>query len=190
MTPPIKKILAYVLMILGTVAGLVVEASESFPGPMLWVWLVSAILLFVSGIALYFLSRRKPGNDGEDTKRRSLLFHTGEKVNVEFQLCRIISASSIKSAPEHDDIAVLLAGESLDMIDRAMDDGRPSGTRLHQCVLVFEHEWKGKTRKFISPAIPKDRTTLEFLLAGQKQTTLYIDKTDPANYHFDLLFLG
>ncbi len=192
MSPSTKKIIAYAMMLIGSLVSAFFSRYKGSAFPFEATVMYLGFVLFFGGIFLYLHAKRQKPEGGtmENVKRISLLFHAGEKVTVDLQQCRIISASSIKEPTDHDDAALMLAGRSVKILDHITDDDPPVGTRLHQCVLVFEHEWKGKTQKFISPAIAKDRTTLEFLLAGQKHTTLYIDKTDPANYHFDLLFLG
>lgn len=46
-----------------------------------------------------------------------------------------------------------------------------------------------KIKRFISRVIPKDKVSLSFYLDQQKQTILYVDKTDRNKYYFDLDFL-
>ena len=75
------------------------------------------------------------------------------------------------------------------MIEDFMDDGVPFGTTMHQSIIIYEQEWKGKRRKFISPNIPKDAVTLEFLIGSKKTTTLYVHRNNPELYFFDLGFL-
>lgn len=191
MSPQSKKTVAYILMIAGILFSAFFRSLKGtlVSHPMLWYMLGIAISL--SGFFLYLNSRKKKSNGQNmfSSLQTSALMQSGERVNVLFENCKVVSTQSIKANAEHDGMAVLLAGKALDTFDRAMDDGPPVGSTLHESVFIFEYEWKGSRRKFISPIIPKDSVTLEFLLAGQKSTTLYIDPDDPEKYHFDLLFL-
>lgn len=60
---------------------------------------------------------------------------------------------------------------------------------IHQSIVIYKSIYNGRPRRFISRVIFKDRATLSFLFDNQKETTLYIDKTNPARYYFDLDFL-
>jgi hypothetical protein len=69
--------------------------------------------------------------------------------------------------------------------------GDPGQRNIRQSVFIFSYTntRSGQTEKFYSPIIPKDETTLSFYLDRQKQTTLYVDKTNRERYYFDLDFL-
>lgn len=60
---------------------------------------------------------------------------------------------------------------------------------VDQSVIVFETELSGEKRKFISPVINKEKTTLQFLLMDKKSTKIYIDRMNKDNYYFDLEFI-
>lgn len=64
--------------------------------------------------------------------------------------------------------------------------------QIKQTVIIFykPNIRNGQTDKFISRVIPKDKITLSFYLDKQKQTTLYVDKTNKDHYYFDLDFLA
>jgi hypothetical protein len=68
----------------------------------------------------------------------------------------------------------------------------PAPRRKGQPVFIFQHEntRTGTFERFVSPVIPKDKITLSFYFDRQRQTTLYVNKTDRSHYYFDLKFLA
>lgn len=58
-----------------------------------------------------------------------------------------------------------------------------------QIAVVWETSYQGVPRKFVSPNIPKDETTVRFKMAQAENTTLYIDPEHPENYFLDVGFL-
>jgi hypothetical protein len=64
--------------------------------------------------------------------------------------------------------------------------------QITQTIIIFlnQNTRTGKTEQFISRVIAKDKITLSVYLDRQKQTTLYVDKTNRECYYFDLDFLN
>ncbi|MNY24735.1 hypothetical protein D3C86_1584720 [compost metagenome] len=61
--------------------------------------------------------------------------------------------------------------------------------QVNQSVFIFHYDYGGQLDRFISPVLPFDRTTLLFKFGRQKETTLYIDRSNTRRYYFDLEFL-
>ena len=60
---------------------------------------------------------------------------------------------------------------------------------VHQTVFIFNYDIGTGLKRFVSPVLPFDRTTLLFKLGRQTETTLYIDRSNSNMYYFDLEFL-
>lgn len=191
MSEALQKTAAYFLIIIGTVIVSFFEYYQSDVIPYPYVWLVLGGILFILGVILFALPKVKKIRNANHahTQFANELRQSGESISVDFAHCKILSAKSVKAAPEHDDYAVLIAGRSLNVASYLLDDGRPQGSTIEHSVFIFERERNGKIEKFVSPVITKDPVTLEFLLISQKQTRLYIDRLNRERYWFDLSFL-
>jgi hypothetical protein len=60
---------------------------------------------------------------------------------------------------------------------------------VHESVIVYEHTGPAGKEVFRSDVILKDKATLLFLLAEQRETSIYVDAANRSNYYFDLEFL-
>ena len=106
----------------------------------------------------------------------------GEKIIVDFRVCKIHTRDYTKGIGL-DPYAQYSWGVALPTI------GGPGN--LVQSVILFKRK-NPQTRKierFVSPIIPQNKKTLSDILDRHRQTTLYVDKTDPSQYFFDLDFL-
>jgi hypothetical protein len=61
--------------------------------------------------------------------------------------------------------------------------------QINQTVVTGEVMRSGKPFKFRSLVLPHDRESLMFKMFAQKETTLYINPTDPDRYYLDMEFL-
>ncbi len=55
--------------------------------------------------------------------------------------------------------------------------------------ITFATDYKGQSRIFDGETISKDRHTIQMLLEHHGRTKIYVDRTDPNHYFFDLDFL-
>lgn len=65
----------------------------------------------------------------------------------------------------------------------------PTYEKVNQVVLIWETTYQDVKRRFISPFLDKDETTVRFKMAAAKNTTLYVDPENVENYFFDISFL-
>jgi hypothetical protein len=119
----------------------------------------------------------------------------GDRIPVDLNNCDIRSHDyrEPKAAHGAENLLVdLTVNSEFRALMNHLDD--PGGTgmqNVQQSVIVFSHvnPKTGTTERFLSPIIAKDKITLSFYLDRQKQTSLYIDKSNRNLYYFDLDFL-
>ena len=193
-----RRILAYILFGLGflTVTFFKKYSGELIPYPFLF-WLLG-LAMFWGG----FLFLRYTPSTKEITFQKRIatlindLKENGEKIQVDLTQCELKEHSYIEEKEKygHKKELLTLGIESEIQGWNALGGGSMRNVeqvQIKQTVIIFYNPniRSGKTEKFISRVIPKDKITLSFYLDKQKQTTLYVDKTNRERYYFDLGFL-
>jgi len=171
-------IAAFVLLLLGSLVSLF---FRHYHGNMIshpWIFYLGGILLGLIGSFLLVLA----GSTAEraTSQKRSRLIAdleaNGEKILVDLNACEI------KGNDYTETIEITHVHAPTDFITGDVE----------QSVFIFQHEdtRTGKLERFVSPIIQKDKITLSFYFDRQRQTTLYVNKTDRSHYYFDLNFLA
>lgn len=105
-----------------------------------------------------------------------------QRINVDLSQCTIVGNSWRQVREEKTNKEILfneLIGDSFE--NREADD-------IAVSLISYTTTIHGERRKFTSPPVAKDKTTLLMLLEMQKETTIYIDNNS-RYYYFDLEFL-
>jgi hypothetical protein len=120
-------------------------------------------------------------------ENREWLIKNGLLIKVDFNKCNIISNTSNLEVPVK---SYSFGNADSRSLDGLYDPARTLEIRqINECRIQFHYTINGEPLIFTSPVIEKDKTTLLFLLATQKHSTLYYDPERPANFYFDLRFL-
>lgn len=191
-----RRIAAYSLFILGflTVTFFRHYSGAIIPYPFLF-WLVG-ITMFWGG---YLLLRNTPSTrDATKIRQHRQIINelkmNGEKIRVDFRICEIKENNYSEQKDPDDDPANISLRPNLFHALNEMGDNKGSSEIpiVNQTVIVYPYDNRrtGRTERFISGVIPKDRITLSFYLDKQQQTTLYVDKANRKLYYFDLDFLN
>jgi hypothetical protein len=193
-----RRIIAYLLIVLGllTIIFFRKYSGELIPYPFLF-WLIG-LAMFLGG--LIFL-RYTPSSKDISVQQQIAKFiedlkEHGERIQVNLTECELRENHYIEEKEKYghkNELLTLdiereiqglnaLAGGSMRNVEQV---------QIKQTVIIFSklNIRSGQTEKFISRVIPKDKITLSFYLEKQKQTTLYVDKSNRERYYFDLDFL-
>ena len=136
------------------------------------------------------LLRHSPDTNKTDLANALQLIHllktNGDRILVDLITCEIrgqeyTDVDAAEAEAEHQSYSM----HNIPIIS----DPREFDVRQSVFIYNYLNNRTGQTERFISPVIPKDKLTLSFYLDRQKQTTLYVDKTNRRLYYFDLDFL-
>ena len=143
-----------------------------------WIFYLGGSLLGLIGCFLLVLAASTAKRTADQRQSRVIadLKANGEKILVDLDACEIRGNDYTET------IEVQHIQRPSDFITED----------VQQSVFIFQYEntHTGTLERFVSPVIPKDKITLSFYLDRQRQTTLYVNKTDRSHYYFDLKFLG
>lgn len=192
-----RRILAYCIFAIGI---LIILFFRSYEGEMIPYPVVFIVLGVFMLIVAYIILRRMPvlKSQLEHLKRMhdiSDLKANGIRIDVNLADCEIRD-NSYQAIPEADAGTGFPEGigdlekyfEVLDNLKNPVRDRKLA--EIHQSILIFKTIYNNRSMRFISRVLPKDKATISFLLDNQKRTALYVDKTDPTRYFFDLDFLN
>ncbi|MFT3702624.1 MAG: hypothetical protein QM802_09650 [Agriterribacter sp.] len=193
-----KRIAAYTLIILGILTFLYFRnySGELIPYPSLFWSLGIAIL--AGGVLLLRLT---PSPAASKTQKQLAsiiadLKNNGEKISVDLTQCELKEQNYVKEKEKKTS-----GYDTLLMFDDEWHTGDFSAllptnnveqVQVVETVIIFStmNNRTGETERFVSRTIPKDKITVAFYLEQQRQTTLYVDKTNRERYYFDLDFLN
>ena len=193
-----RRILAYTLLIFGllTVTFFRKYSGDIIPYPFLF-WLLGFVM-FLGGFMLlrYIPSTKEFNIQKQVNKLIADLKENGEIIKVDLKKCELKEHNYIEERERYEDKNELL---TLD-IERQIQFWDALGgnsmrnveqIQINQTVIIYSYlnNHTGQEEKFISRVISKDKVTLAYYLSEQKQTTLYVDKTNRTHYYFDLDFL-
>lgn len=195
MSKKLKYIVGGILLVIGTISDIFffgTEGSGGYNGTVI----PHPLLIGFGGIAVwlvgFWLIKSAMGADAKKGKSKMTTLEedlkaNGDIIKVNVADCVIMGGSLVQEVVVEGNNAVEAYAALADTDYMATGEARVENTAMS--VLVCEQEYKGKKRKFTSPNIHKDKTTLSFLLAGQKTTNIYVDKNDENRYYWDLNFL-
>ncbi len=149
-------------------------------------FLIMGGLIAGVGLLVVTLISNKEEKTASDTYNawKEKLIRNGLKVEVD------LDKVEIKSASYREEIISENAGfNRYEALDGMIRKDNREFNNVEQSVLVYETEVHGNKKKFYSPLIPKDETTLQLLLGSQKKTSIYLDRLNDENYFFDIEFL-
>jgi hypothetical protein len=193
----LKRVAAYTLFALGLITIVFFRhySGELIPYP--WIFFVIGFGMFLGGYFLLRYSAPAPSK-ADLVKLRQLIDHlkaNGDRLPVDLNSCDIRSHDyrEAKAAHGADNLLVDLtvSSEFRALMNHLDDHDRTGMQNVQQSVIVFSYanSKTATTERFLSPIIAKDKITLSFYLDRQKQTTLYVDKSNRSLYYFDLDFL-
>jgi hypothetical protein len=142
--------------------------------------LLMLILLIIGKIKIFSAQK-------QISKLIADLKETGEKIQVDFSKCEIKENNYTEERNKYEN------NERVQFLNvmSGYADKNIEQVEITQTVIVYVHQnvRTGQTERFISGIIPKDKITLSFYLEQQKQTAIYVDRTNK-RYYFDLEFLS
>lgn len=193
-----RRILAYILFGLGllTVTFFRHYSGEIIPYP--FVFWVIGVALFWTGFLLWrFMPHPKELKMQRQLMQEiSNLKANGEKIKVDFSICEIKEnnfTQKIDSGPKTNELLTFGLERAIEALNAVSDDkSNIGGVERNQTVIIFPYNniKFDKKEQFVSRVISKDKISLSFYLENQKQTILYVDKTNREQYYFDLDFLN
>jgi hypothetical protein len=193
-----QRILAYVFIALGllTVTYFREYTGSVIPHPVIF-WVLGLIML-LAGVA--FLRLTPAALDRSMQKQiEETIYHlkvNGERIRVDLSQCEIKEHTYTEERQRYGHENELLTFDFERQIQAWNAVGGDGGrnvkqVQVTQSVVVFyrKNTLSGETEKFVSRVIPKDKVTVAFYLDEQRETTLFVDKTNRELYYFDLDFL-
>lgn len=161
--------------------------GDVIPFPILWLLLG---LAFLAGGAYLTFPFPFTKTSSEETKYLRELEEFKKRADtrrIDLDACEIRNSSYYEEVQQE---SYSISGDPLSSYAQHYYNNAPKQSRrINQVVLVLEMPYQGATRKFVSPHIPKDETTVRFKMAAAKNTTLYIDPENPEHYFLDVGFL-
>lgn len=144
--------------------------------------ILGAIVLVIGLIPYLLLSKKQEINTNKLYENwKNELIKNGLKITVDLSKVRI------KANAYREEIQRVQG--KYEGLDELAGIDRRKFVDINECVIEYETDLRGKSVKFTSGNIAKDKITVQFLLMNKKTTELYIDKLDNENYHFNLEFL-
>lgn len=193
----IRRIVAYFLFGLGLIILTFFRnySSDIIPYPFI-IWLLGLALFFGGWALLRFTPTIEESKKLiELNKLIEDLKINGEKIKVNFSMCDIKSNYYTEQRDRYgqpDEITTLGVEGEIQAWNAlgGYSDKNIKHVDVYQSVLVFKNQNNDLIETFVSRVIPKEKTSLMFLLDDKKETILYVDKTDRTRYYFDLDFLN
>jgi len=194
-----RRVLAYLFMALGFLTVVFFRKYTGVVVPYPSLFYILGFVLFMGG--LLFLRFTPTATALNRQKQQAATIHAlkanGERIEVDLLQCEIKEHHYTEERDRYGHPNPLL---TLD-IEREIQGWNALGgnaelnvkqVQVVQSVLVYHYQNRdsGNRETFVSRVIPKDKTTLSFYLDQQKQTLLYVDKTNRERYYFDLDFLN
>lgn len=193
-----QRILAYVFIALGflTVTYFREYTGSVIPHPAIF-W-VLGIIMMVGGIG--FLRFTPAALDRRMQKQiDDTIYHlkvNGERIRVDLSQCEVKERSYTEERQRYGDEDELLTFDFERQIQTLNalgggNDRNVTQVQVTQSVVIFSRKnpLTGETERFVSRVIPKDKVTVAFYLEEQRETSLFVDKTNRELYYFDLDFL-
>jgi hypothetical protein len=153
--------------------------------PVKGLWFILSFFFLCAGVYLNIKQRLKQNFVSENAPGLyiSELLATGENVRL------TLENAEVKTRPYVEQIEQRGLPGKIEMSDAIYDDNRNYTTKeVQQTYIVYERQQDGKNYKFISQPIRQDPVSLK-LYMDRRGVDLYIDKSDPAIYYFDIPFI-
>ena len=191
----IKKVVASGLFALGTVIFIFFEDYKGsvIPYPTL-IWL-SAFVMYGAGLLLLGSALRS-GEMQVDKAQNDYVKEMktkGAQVKVVFTDCEIKQHNYVEEQEKYgngEDSSASGFASRIKALDALVDKTRnTTRIQINQTVLIYKTNLQGSPVAFVSEVLPQDRATLMFKLDFKKETIVYVNKQNPADYFFDMDFL-
>ncbi|MBX3239059.1 MAG: hypothetical protein KIT80_09780 [Chitinophagaceae bacterium] len=192
------RVLAYIFFGLGflTVTFFRKYSGDLIPYPFLF-WLLG---LAMFGGGLLFLRFTPSTKELKIQKQVEALIaqlkESGEKILVDLSRCELKEHHYFEGRERYghkNELLTLDVEREIQALNSISGNslGNTEQVQVNQTVIIYatSNNRTGEMEKFISRVIPKDKITLSCYLDTQKQTVLYVDKTNRECYYFDLDFL-
>lgn len=188
MIKQIPSLFGFLLIIIGIIGHTYFGHYTGTLIPKPFLFQVLCWIIVVIGVGIIFFMAKKTNRQLEKyvTKWKNELKQNGEKILVNLSECEI------KENFYYEEVDKVHSSRSQALNAMIGQDYRNvENQSRYASVLQYKYDNPkiGKLQTFTSGVIAKDKISLGFLLAGQKTTFIYIDKTDPEKYFFDIDFL-
>lgn len=193
-----RRVLAYIFFGLGFLAVTFFRkySGDLIPYPFLF-WLLG---LAMFGGGLLFLRFTPSTKELKIQKQVEALIaqlkESGEKILVDLSRCELKEHHYFEERERYghkNELLTLDVEREIQALNSIGGNslGNTEQVQVNQTVIIYAtpNNRTGEMEKFISRVIPKDKITLSCYLDTQKQTVLYVDKTNRECYYFDLDFL-
>jgi DNA-binding ferritin-like protein len=182
-----NRLLGYTLLSLGLVGFVFFLNYKGTAIPVKELWFV--LSLFVMGAGAYFVTRHKlklEVSEQYETIQDNLadrLRATGELVKV------TLDNSEVKARTFQQEATTSAFPSRMEMLDSL--GGRTTNiiTEIQQTYIVLYRTYGDRTYKFTSRAMAQDTLTIKRYMETNGSINLYVDRTNPTQYFFDLPFL-
>jgi hypothetical protein len=178
------KPLGYILTTSGLVGFFFFINYNGTKIPLRELWFVVSIFLGVYGAFLIVKQRFKQAEQ-ENSQSFQLgnkvnLKKTGEVVRVTLDDC-VVKTRSYQEEVQND------YPLEIRMLDGLYDSNRNYKTsEVQQTYIVYYKRFGNKTYKYVSPAVNTSADALKRFIVNRNGIDLYIDKTNPQSYYYDL----
>lgn len=193
-----QRILAYVFIAFGvlTVTYFRTYAGSVIPYPVLF-WVLGLIMVVAGIMSLRFTPAALDSSMQKQIDET--LYHlkvNGERIRVDLSQCEIKERSYVEERQRygHENELLTFDFERQIQVLNALGGGNSRNVeqvQVTQSVIIFSRQnpLSGEMERFVSRIIPKDKVTVAFYLEEQRETTLFVDRTNRELYYFDLDFL-
>jgi hypothetical protein len=193
-----QRILAYVFIAMGllTVTYFRKYTGSVIPHPAIF-WVLGIIMTVAGMVFLRFTPAafdRSVQKQIEETIYQ--LKVNGERMRVDLSQCEIKEHSYTEERQRYGHENELLTFDFERQIQALNALGGDNSrnvkqVQVNQSVVIFSrhNSLSGKTERFVSRVIPKDKVTVAYYLERQGETALYVDKSNRELYYFDLDFI-
>jgi hypothetical protein len=152
--------------------------------PLKELWFVVTIFLGIYGAFLIVKHKYQSQENNEIATAEALridrIKQTGDKIKVTLESCEVKSRSY-----QEENINTYFATR-IEMVDGLYDSNRNYKIReIQQTYIVYYKKYRNITYKFVSQAVSQSADTLKSYIDKQG-VVLYVDRTNPKNYYFDL----
>jgi len=188
----IKRLFAWIFFAIGF---LIVAFFRNYKGniiPYPWLIYFCGLACFIVGLIILLTSPKNSENNALAAAENYIkeLKQNGNQLKVDLDLCELKQNDYYEETDYYknaSDAELMLAADYVYLYNKLKF--QDAETHIYQTVAIYKTNFKGKETTFVSPTIRKDKTNLLFKFEIQKNTTIYVDKNDPAKYYFDIDFV-
>ena len=186
-----KRTLAWISFVIGV---FIIAFFRHYNGsvvPHPWLFYVSGLICFIVGFV--FLRTTPTVNENKMLERANGVVNdlkqNGNKIIVDLDKCEIKENNYYEEPDYYKNATDFELMTAMDYVYLYNKYNTPNAGQVDQTVAVYKTDYRGKELTFYSPTMAKDRDNLLFKFSIKKTTTIYVDKSDPTKYYFDVEFV-